>query len=46
LAKKGLKKINKILTISILEPIEPGLSKEIFLKKLENTIYSELDVLN
>ena len=44
--KKGLKKINKILTISILEPIEPGLSKEIFLKKLENTIYSELDVLN
>ena len=44
--KKGLKKINTILTISILKPIEPGLKKEIFLKKLENTIYSELDVLN
>ena len=44
--KKGLKKINTILTISILEPIEPGLEKEIFLKKLENVIYSELDVLN
>ena len=44
--KKGLKKINTILTISILKNIEPGLKKEIFLKKLENAIYSELDVLN
>ena len=44
--KKGSKKINTILTISILEAIEPGLEKEIFLKKLENAIYSELDVLN
>ena len=44
--KKGMKKINTILTISILELIEPGLEKEIFLKKLENVIYTELDVLN
>ncbi|MDC1245357.1 1-acyl-sn-glycerol-3-phosphate acyltransferase [Pelagibacteraceae bacterium] len=44
--KKGSKKKNTILTISILKPIEPGLEKEIFLKELENTIYSELDVLN
>jgi len=44
--KKGSKKINTILTISILKPIEPGLKKEIFLKELENTIYSELDELN
>ena len=44
--KKGLKKINTSLTISILEPIEPGLKKEIFLKKLEKVIYSELDFLN
>ena len=44
--KKGLKKINKILTISILKPIEPGLEKEAFLKELESAIYSELDVLN
>jgi 1-acyl-sn-glycerol-3-phosphate acyltransferase len=44
--KKGPKKINTILTISILKSIEPGLEKEIFLKKLENAIYSELDVLN
>ena len=43
--KKGSKKTNTILTISILKPIEPGLEKEIFLKKLENIIYSELDVL-
>ena len=44
--KKGSKKINTTLTISILKPIEPGLEKEVFLKKLENTIYSELDALN
>ena len=44
--KKGKKKTNSLLTISILKPIEPGLEKEIFLKKLENAIYSELDVLN
>jgi len=44
--KKGSKKINTILTISILEPIEPGLEKKVFLKELENIIYSELDVLN
>ena len=43
--KKGLKKINTILTISILKPIEPGLEKDIFLKKLEFAIYSELDIL-
>ena len=43
--KKGSKKINTTLTISILKQIEPGLEKEIFLKKLENVIYSELDVL-
>ena len=44
--KRGSKKINTVLTISILKSIEPGLEKEIFLKELENAIYSELDVLN
>ena len=44
--KKGLKKINTTLTISILKPINPGLKKEVFLKELENAIYSELDTLN
>jgi|TARA_B110000027_G_scaffold128652_1_gene149248 1-acyl-sn-glycerol-3-phosphate acyltransferase len=44
--KKGFKKINSTLTISILKPIEPGLEREVFLKTLENVIYSELDILN
>ena len=37
--KNGSKKINTTLIISILKPIEPGLEKEVFLKKLENIIY-------
>ena len=44
--KKGSKKTNTILTVSILKSIDPGLKKEIFLKKLESVIYSELDILN
>ena len=44
--KKGFKKINTILTVSILKPIAPGLKKIIFLEELENAIYSELDILN
>jgi 1-acyl-sn-glycerol-3-phosphate acyltransferase len=44
--KKGFKKINSTLTISILKPIEPGLEREVFLSTLENVIYSELDILN
>ncbi len=44
--KKGKKKINTILIISILKPIEPGLEKDFFLKKLENVIYSELNILD
>ena len=44
--KKGLKKIGTTLTISILKPIETGLDKAIFLKKLQDDIYSELDILN
>ena len=44
--KNGSKKINTTLTISILKQIQPGLNKEVFLKKLEDNIYSELDLLN
>ncbi|MDC0569441.1 1-acyl-sn-glycerol-3-phosphate acyltransferase [Candidatus Pelagibacter sp.] len=44
--KNGSKKINTKLIISILKPIDAGLEKEIFLKKIENDIYSELDILN
>ncbi len=44
--KKGPKHSNKTITISILEPIKAGFSKEEFIKLLENNIYSELDSLN
>jgi|TARA_Y100000389_G_scaffold164053_1_gene167585 1-acyl-sn-glycerol-3-phosphate acyltransferase len=44
--KKGLKKSGKTITISILKPITAGLSKENFIKILENDIYSELNLLN
>ena len=43
--KKGIKKSNKIITVSILKPIEPGLNKEEFLQKLEKNIYDELDLI-
>jgi 1-acyl-sn-glycerol-3-phosphate acyltransferase len=43
--KKGLKHSNKTITISILKPIKAGLSKEKFIKILENDIYSELNLL-
>ena len=44
--KKGLKHSNKIITISILEPLKAGFSKEEFIKLLQNNIYSELNSLN
>ena len=36
---------NSILTISILDPINPGMDKDIFVKNLQDKIYSELDEL-
>ena len=44
--KKGKLKPHKKLTISILKPVESGLNKDIFLQKLQNNIYFELDSLN
>ena len=44
--KKGLKIPNKKITISILKPIEIGLSKEDFIKTLERNIYLELNLIN
>jgi len=44
--KKGFKKSNLNLTISILDPIDPGMDRELFLKNLQNKIYSELDRLS
>ena len=44
--KKGRKISNKEITISVLKPINPGLSKNNFIKTLEENIYSELDLIN
>ena len=44
--KNGIKKTNKVITISILEPIKPGLQKEEFLQVLEKKIYNELDLVS
>jgi len=44
--KKGFKKTNTTIIVSILNPIEPGLEKEVFLKKLQKDIFFELDKLN
>ena len=44
--KNGTKKKNTTLTVSILRCIEPGVNKEVFLKKLQDDIYTELDSLN
>ena len=44
--KKGTKKTNKEIIVSILKPINPGLRKEDFVQDLETCIYSELDLLN
>jgi len=44
--KNGLKKTNTTLTVSILEPIQPGLDRDSFLKKLQDDIYSELNALD
>ena len=44
--KNGYKVPNKEIKISILKPISPGLTKENFIKILENNIYSELDKIN
>jgi 1-acyl-sn-glycerol-3-phosphate acyltransferase len=44
--KHGSKKINTTLIISILQEIEPGKNKELFLKNLQDVIYTELDILD
>ena len=43
--KDGIKKTNKVITISILKPIGPGLQKEEFLQVLQKKIYEELDII-
>ena len=42
--KKGHVKSNKSITISILEPINPGMKSDEFTNIIEKNIYSELDL--
>ena len=44
--KSGEKITNRTITISILSRISNSLDKEMFLKTLEDKIYSELDLIN
>ena len=44
--KYGKMSSNKCITISILQPIDYGMDKDSFVKKLQNNIYSELDNLS
>ena len=44
--KNGKKKSHKIITVSILTPINAGMDKEEFLQNLESKIYNELNLLN
>jgi len=40
--KKGMVKYPGKITVSLLEPIKPGLSKDAFIQELENKIYKEI----
>jgi len=44
--KKGPKKTNSQITISILKPIMPNMEKDLFIKEVENLIYSEIKKIN
>ena len=44
--KKGPKMSNKQITISILPKIESGMEKKLFVKNLEEKIYTELNNIN
>jgi 1-acyl-sn-glycerol-3-phosphate acyltransferase len=43
--KKGFMQTNKEITISILEPIDPGMKSDNFTSTIERKIYSELDLI-
>ena len=43
--KNGKLKSNKILTVSILDPINPGMNSDEFINMLEKNIYEEIDKL-
>ncbi len=41
--KNGKLKLNKTLTVSILDPISPGMNSDEFLNSLQKNIYEEID---
>ena len=43
--KEGNLKSNKLITVSILEPINPGMKSDDFKETIEKKIYSELDLI-
>ena len=44
--KNNILKSNKCITISILNPINPGMEPNNFVNIIEKKIYSELDIIN
>ena len=44
--KDGSLKSNKLITVSILKPVEPGINSDEFISIIEQNIYSELDIIN
>jgi len=46
MAKKNILKSNKSITISILNPIDPGIDSNNFITIIEKNIYAELDIIN
>ena len=44
--KKGTLSSNKTLTVSILDPINPGINPDEFIKLLQKNIYEEIDRIN
>ena len=43
--KKGALNANKTITISILKPIDPGMNGSQFIQRIQNDIFSELDLI-
>ena len=44
--KNNILKANQSITISILNPIDPGMDSDYFVKVIEKKIYSELNIIN
>jgi len=44
--KNNILKLNKSITISILNPIDPGMDSNNFIRTIEKNIYAELDIIS